>query len=68
MESMCFIQNLTWQLQQCVRIHHQNMHDHIGHVFCVVVQNSQVLIFHFYNHIITIKMLSQSYFFVRINT
>ena len=43
------------------------MHYHIGNVFLMVVQNVQVVIFQFQNHIIKIIMLVQQYVFMHIN-
>ena len=50
-----------------MHIHHQNVHDHIGNVFCVVVPNVHILIFQGQNKTITIQMLAQSYYFMYIN-
>ena len=67
MESICFRYHLTWQWQQCVHIHDQNMLYHIGNVFCVFVYNYHGLIFQVQNHISTIQILAQSYVFMSIN-
>ena len=68
MESIFFRQNLIWKCQQYVHIHNQNMHYHIGNVFCIVLRNIHGLIFQAHNHISTIHMLAPLYVFMSINT
>ena len=63
-ESIRFKQHLTWQ--KYVRIHHENSHDHIENVFCIVMRNVHVLILQFQNQIIKIKILSPPYYFMSI--
>ena len=60
-------QHLTWIWQQCVHIHHQNIRNHIGNVFFVVVHNVNIFIFQVQNEISTIPMLFQKYVFMCIN-
>ena len=49
-----------------MHIHHQNMHNYIGNMLCVVFINVQILIFQIQNQTRKIKMLSQSYVFISI--
>ena len=51
-----------------MHIHYQNMHYHIGNVFCVVVRNVHGLISQIQNQIRTIKILSLPYILMSINT
>ena len=48
--------HMTWLWKQCVHIHNQNMHYHIGNLFCGVVHNFHVFIFKVQNLISTIPM------------
>ena len=68
MEIIYFRKPLACRGKFFVHIQHQNMHFHIGNVFCVVVSNSLVLIFQVQNQIIIIQMLVRLYVFVSINT
>ena len=61
MVSICSKQNMTWVWKKYVPIHHQIIHNHIGNVCLIVVQNVQVLIYQVHNQIITIKMLFLQY-------
>ena len=47
-----------------VHIHHQNMHYHIGNVFCIVVHNVQVLTSQVQNNMRVIQMLVLQYVFM----
>ena len=57
-------QHLTWIWKQFVHIHHQNMHYHIGNVFCGVVHNFHTLIYQVQNQISIIHMLVLQWVFV----
>ena len=49
-------QHTTQLWQQCLCIHHQNMHDHIGNLFCGIVQNVHIFILQVQNQISPIPM------------
>ena len=51
--------HLTRQWKKCVHIHHQNMHDQFGNVFCGVVHNVHVLISQVQGQIRAIEMVTQ---------
>ena len=57
MVSICSKQNLTRLWPQCVHINHQNMHDYIGNVCFIFLNNVQVLISQLHNNIIKIQIL-----------
>ena len=68
MEIIYFRQHMKLQYQQFLHIHHQNMHYHIGNVFCVVVRNVHGWILQVHNQINIIQMSAPPYNFMSINT
>ena len=68
MEIICFQQHITLWWQQCVNIHPQDIHYHIGNLFCGVVRNVHRWIFQFQNQISTNQLLAPPYYFMSMNT